>query len=151
MFEASARARAGDVPYFGTLAPGELEFLVAGKDEDGRTLLHTAAANGHLELLELLARAGAGKVVNKADDEVRGRGAGRGAGPCGPLRLARRAPAGSCDGGRAPAARQPRQPRRRGPAHACGRSRALAPAPGNHAPPRPAAPRPDPTPRPFPL
>jgi ankyrin repeat protein len=72
MFEASARARAGDVPYFGGLAPGELEFLVNGKDEDGRTLLHTAAANGHLELLELLARAGAGKVVNKPDDEVRG-------------------------------------------------------------------------------
>lgn len=59
------------MPYFDGLArEGELEFLVTAKDEDGRTLLHTAAANGHLELLSLLARAGAGKVVNKQDDEV---------------------------------------------------------------------------------
>jgi hypothetical protein len=71
MYEASARARVGDVPYFGGLAPAELEFLVTAKDEDGRTLLHTAAANGHLQLLQLLANAGAGKVANKQDDEVR--------------------------------------------------------------------------------
>ncbi|KIY95090.1 hypothetical protein MNEG_12872 [Monoraphidium neglectum] len=69
MYEASARARVGDVPYFGGLAPAELEFLVTAKDEDGRTLLHTAAANGHLQLLQLLANAGAGKVANKQDDE----------------------------------------------------------------------------------
>jgi ankyrin repeat protein len=71
MFEAAARARVGDLPYFEVLAQAELEFLLNGRDEDGRTLLHTAAANGHLELLELLLRAGAAKVFNKADDEVR--------------------------------------------------------------------------------
>lgn len=71
MFEAAERARAGDLAYFQGLVPAELEFLIVGKDDDGRTLLHTAAAGGHAELLDLLAAKGAGKVVNKADDEVR--------------------------------------------------------------------------------
>lgn len=70
MFEAAERARQGDVTYFRNLSPGELAPLIVGRDEDGRTLFHTAAANGHLELLELLAGNGASKVANKQDDEV---------------------------------------------------------------------------------
>jgi hypothetical protein len=70
MFEAAGHARDGDVAYFKALTPGELSSLVVGRDEDGRTLFHTAAANGHLELLELLAGSGATKVAEKQDDEV---------------------------------------------------------------------------------
>jgi len=62
--------REGDVEYFRSLTPQELSSLIVGRDEDGRTLFHTAAANGHMELLELLAGSGATKVANKQDDEV---------------------------------------------------------------------------------
>jgi 26S proteasome non-ATPase regulatory subunit 10 len=68
MFEAAERARAGDLPYFEALPEAELKTLLVGRDEDGRTLLHSAAAQGHLPLVQLLATAGAGKVVNKQDD-----------------------------------------------------------------------------------
>jgi ankyrin repeat protein len=70
MYEAAAKARAGDLAYFQALSALELGSLLVGRDEDGRTLLHTAAAEGHLELLQLLIAAGATKVVNKHDDEV---------------------------------------------------------------------------------
>lgn len=70
MFEAAAKARAGDLPYFQAMTAPELGSLLVGRDEDGRTLLHTAAAEGHLELLQLLIAAGSAKVVNKHDDEV---------------------------------------------------------------------------------
>eukprot|EP00878_Enallax_costatus_P005823 GHUV01006110.1.p1 GENE.GHUV01006110.1~~GHUV01006110.1.p1 ORF type:complete len:117 (+),score=22.20 GHUV01006110.1:378-728(+) len=70
MFEAADHARKGDVAYFRGLTAAELTSLIVGRDEDGRTLFHTAAANGHLELLELLAGFGATKVANKQDDEV---------------------------------------------------------------------------------
>lgn len=70
MYVAAERARAGDVAYFESLTPQEWNALIVGKDEDGRTLLHTAAANGHLDLLELIASHGAAKVVDKQDDEV---------------------------------------------------------------------------------
>eukprot|EP00878_Enallax_costatus_P046120 GHUV01055724.1.p2 GENE.GHUV01055724.1~~GHUV01055724.1.p2 ORF type:complete len:116 (-),score=26.47 GHUV01055724.1:229-576(-) len=69
MFEAADHARKGDVAYFRGLTAAELTSLIVGRDEDGRTLFHTAAANGHLELLELLAGFGATKVANKQDDE----------------------------------------------------------------------------------
>lgn len=71
MYEAAQHARAGDIDYFRNLAPQEIQVLIVGRDEDGRTLLHTAAAGGHTALVELLAEGGAGKVVNKQDDEVR--------------------------------------------------------------------------------
>lgn len=70
MFEAAGHAREGDVAYFKALTPAELSSLIVGRDEDGRTLFHTAAANGHLELLDLLAGSGATKVAEKQDDEV---------------------------------------------------------------------------------
>uniref|UniRef100_A0A383VDF3 Uncharacterized protein n=1 Tax=Tetradesmus obliquus TaxID=3088 RepID=A0A383VDF3_TETOB len=69
MFEAAGHAREGDVAYFKALTPAELSSLIVGRDEDGRTLFHTAAANGHLELLDLLAGSGATKVAEKQDDE----------------------------------------------------------------------------------
>lgn len=71
MYEAAAKARAGDLAYFQAMPAIELGSLLVGRDEDGRTLLHTAAAEGHMELLQLLIAAGSAKVVNKHDDEVR--------------------------------------------------------------------------------
>lgn len=47
----------------------DLARIVKRKDEDGRTLLHTAAARGHTEIVELLLDAGAS--CNTADDEAR--------------------------------------------------------------------------------
>ena len=70
MFEAVEYARNGNVDYFETLTPPELAALLVGRDEDGRTLLHTAAANGCLPLVQLLAERGASKVADKQDDEV---------------------------------------------------------------------------------
>lgn len=70
MYEASERLRAGDIDYFGRLSALELQALVPGRDEDGRTLLHSASAIGSITLLELLVKNGAAKVVNKQDDEV---------------------------------------------------------------------------------
>lgn len=70
MFEAAEKAREGDVAYFKSLTPVELTSLLVGRDEDGRTLFHTAAAEGHLELLNVLIAAGSAKVANKHDDEV---------------------------------------------------------------------------------
>ena len=75
MFEAVEHARNGNVGYFETLTPPELAALLVGRDEDGRTLLHTAAANGYLPLVQLLAERGASKVADKQDDEVRARSA----------------------------------------------------------------------------
>lgn len=56
--------------YFKALPTVELSSLLVGRDEDGRTLLHTAAAQGYMELLELLISAGSAKVLNKHDDGV---------------------------------------------------------------------------------
>lgn len=70
MYEAAVKAREGDVAYFQSLTPVELTSLLVGRDEDGRTLFHTAAAEGHLELLNVLIAAGSAKVANKHDDEV---------------------------------------------------------------------------------
>lgn len=73
MYEAASKAREGDTAYFDGLAGPELSALVVGRDEDGRTLLHTAAATGNMPLVDLLAQHGAAKVVNKQDDEVSAR------------------------------------------------------------------------------
>lgn len=71
MYDAAVKAREGDVQYFQNMPAAELNSLLVGRDEDGRTLLHTAAAQGHLKLLQLLIDAGAAKVASKHDDEVR--------------------------------------------------------------------------------
>jgi ankyrin repeat protein len=72
MYEAAAKARDGDLAYFRALSEVELTSLVVGRDEDGRTLLHTAAARGDLDLMVLLLGAGSAKVASKHDDEVGG-------------------------------------------------------------------------------
>ena len=71
MYEAAEFARQGNVDYFKAMSELELQALTIGRDEDGRTLLHTAAANGFLGLVQLLAAHGAARVVSKQDDEVR--------------------------------------------------------------------------------
>lgn len=70
MYEAAGKARDGNLDYFKAMSAPELGSLIVGRDEDGRTLFHTAAAEGHLELLQLLIAAGSAKVCNKHDDEV---------------------------------------------------------------------------------
>jgi hypothetical protein len=70
MYEAALRIQQGDEAYFHSLSSPELSALIVGRDDDGRTLLHSAAATGRLGLVDLLARHGAAKVVNKQDDEV---------------------------------------------------------------------------------
>jgi ankyrin repeat protein len=70
MYEAAEYARQGNVDYFRSMPDLELQALTVGRDEDGRTLLHTAAANGYLSLVQLLAAHGAARVVSKQDDEV---------------------------------------------------------------------------------
>jgi len=78
-----------------------LSLPMQGKDEDDRSLLHSACASGSLQLVQWLVERGA-RQVNAADEEVRcalcggGRAclAGRGCAPECAL----------CGGGRAPAA-----------------------------------------------
>lgn len=70
MDKAAERARQGDLSYFESLGTAELERLSTRKDEDGRSLLHTAASSGSLELVELIAGHGGRALVNDKDDEV---------------------------------------------------------------------------------
>lgn len=63
-------ARSGDLPYFQGLPADQLAPLLRRKDEDERSLLHTACGSGNLELVQLLVERGAGGVVNDADEEV---------------------------------------------------------------------------------
>lgn len=72
MDKASEQARQGNLAYFESLNSEQLIELVVKKDEDGRSLLHSAAVSGNLELLQLLASLGRGKtMVDVPDDEVR--------------------------------------------------------------------------------
>ncbi len=61
-------ARKGDLPFFASYP--EIALLASSKDEDNRSLLHTASTAGNLELVKLLAEAGGKYHVNDADDEV---------------------------------------------------------------------------------
>ena len=73
MERAAEAAREGDLQYISGIAPEELIRLCSKKDEDGRTLLHAAAASGSLPLLQyLLDRGGAAGTVNSSDEEVGG-------------------------------------------------------------------------------
>ncbi len=63
--------RKGDLEAIKTLdQQGNLQSLISSTDEDGRTLLHSAASSGNLQLLDFLVQKGAGQSVNTADDEV---------------------------------------------------------------------------------
>lgn len=58
MIRAAEAARAGDINYFThALDQDQLNLVCGKKDEDGRTLLHSASTSGNVELVQLLLRA----------------------------------------------------------------------------------------------
>eukprot|EP00798_Chlamydomonas_sp_ICE-L_P005531 gene5531-4165_t len=69
MNKAADEARAGHLAYFESLSEEELKGLISKKDEDGRSLLHTAAASGKIELSQFLASKGCDKYIDDADEE----------------------------------------------------------------------------------
>ena len=56
--------------YFQGLSAEQLAQLIARRDEDERTLLHTACGSGNLQLVQFLADHGAAGQVNDGDEEV---------------------------------------------------------------------------------
>lgn len=70
MDKAVEAARTADLGYFQALEPDALQKLCKKKDEDQRSLFHTACANGNLELVQLLGANGGLRQVNDEDDEV---------------------------------------------------------------------------------
>ena len=72
MERAAEACRLGNLEYISTLGD-DLQRLIDRVDEDGRSLLHSAASSGCAPLLDFLAEEGAGPMVNRQDEEVRGR------------------------------------------------------------------------------
>jgi 26S proteasome non-ATPase regulatory subunit 10 len=69
MDKAAEKARTGDLSFFETLDGAELSRLVKRTDEDGRSLLHSAATSGNLQLVQFLLDNGCREMVNTQDDE----------------------------------------------------------------------------------
>lgn len=69
MERAVEAARQGDLSYFSPLPADELSKLLKLKDEDQRSLLHTACGS-NLGLVQFLAVRGAQQHVNDVDEEV---------------------------------------------------------------------------------
>jgi 26S proteasome non-ATPase regulatory subunit 10 len=68
---AAEHARKGDLGYFVEgKGSAQLPQLVKRRDEDGRSLLHSAAASGNLQLAQLIADAGGPDLLTVTDDEV---------------------------------------------------------------------------------
>jgi hypothetical protein len=65
----AAQVRSGDDSWLQSLAQEDLEHLKTARDEDGRTLLHTIAAVGRMDLLLLVKEHGFMAAVNGADAE----------------------------------------------------------------------------------
>ncbi|KAG8061056.1 hypothetical protein GUJ93_ZPchr0003g18622 [Zizania palustris] len=65
-------AETGDAAAFSTLAPADLAAALSLRNEDGRSLLHVAAAFGHAKVVTALAAVGGDavtSVVNGQDEE----------------------------------------------------------------------------------
>jgi 26S proteasome non-ATPase regulatory subunit 10 len=71
MIRAAEAARAGDVDFFKhMLDSDQLKSLCGRKDEDGRTLLHSASTSGNVELVQLLLHVCGGEgYVDVSDPE----------------------------------------------------------------------------------
>ena len=69
MQRAAEAAREGNAQYFLDLSLEDLQQLCARKDEDGRTLLHSAVVSGNLELISLLADRCGNAAVTIPDPE----------------------------------------------------------------------------------
>ena len=65
----AAQVRSGDDSWLQSVGKEDLELLKKTTDEDGRTLLHTIAAVGRLDLLQHVEAHGFMIAVNKADAE----------------------------------------------------------------------------------
>ena len=70
-------ARTANLQFFTQLSPKELAKVMSQRDEDERTLLHTACGTPSLQLVDFLVTHGARAQVNAADEEVRRDGGGR--------------------------------------------------------------------------
>ena len=69
MEQAADHARQGDQQYFEGMEPAELSRLVKRTDEDGRSLLHAAAASGSMQLVQFLLDKGCRELIDGQDDE----------------------------------------------------------------------------------
>lgn len=65
----AAQVRSGDDSWLQSVGKQDLESLKTTADEDGRTLLHTIAAVGRLDLLQHVQEHGFMVAVNRADAE----------------------------------------------------------------------------------
>jgi 26S proteasome non-ATPase regulatory subunit 10 len=68
MERAAEAAREGDLHFFRGMSPDDLRRMCCKKDEDGRTLLHSAVTSGSLGLVQFLIDHGS--TVETADEEV---------------------------------------------------------------------------------
>lgn len=69
MERAAEAARAGDISYFISLDQAELRRLCSKRDDDGRSLLHSAVAGGRLDLLQYLLEYSSTETIDAVDLE----------------------------------------------------------------------------------
>lgn len=63
-------AQQGNFSFIESISAVDLSQLLQKSDEDGRTLVHAAAAAGQTQLLLYLLNSGGQPCVNRCDDEV---------------------------------------------------------------------------------
>lgn len=69
MERAAEAAREGDIAYFQSLPAEKVTTLCYKKDEDGRSLLHTACTSGSVELVGILLERSKASSINDQDDD----------------------------------------------------------------------------------